>query len=125
MFSSALGHICAGRADICDGATNIWEADIWKMSMPAAEGGYLDVWKRKKLPLSESEKRRQLFKSVFSVWLHVNLFLKDNTLLEDIISNLIGGTVIPAMVQRLRFFHKCATPLSNPLRITVLLEPIA
>ena len=63
MFSSALGHICAGRADICDGATNIWEAatDIWKMSMPAAEGGYLDVWKRKKLPLSESEKRRQLF----------------------------------------------------------------
>ena len=56
-----------------------------------------------KLPLSESEKRRQLFKSVFSVWLHVNLFLKDNTLLEDIISNLIGGTVIPAMVQRLRF----------------------
>ena len=26
----------------------------------------LDVWKRKKLPLSESEKRRQLFKSVFS-----------------------------------------------------------
>ena len=105
MFSSALGHICAGRADICDGATNIWEAatDIWKMSMPATEGGYLDVWKRKKLPLSESEKRRQLFKSVFSVWLHVNLFLKDNTLLEDIISNLIGGTVIPAMVQRLRF----------------------
>ena len=68
MFSSALGHICAGRADICDGATNIWEAatDIWKMNMPAAEGGYLDVWKRKKLPLSESEKRRQLFKSVFS-----------------------------------------------------------
>ena len=92
MFSSALGHICAGRADICDGATNIWEADIWNMSMPAAEGGYLDVWKRKKLPLSESEKRRQLFKSVFSVWLHVNLFLKDNTLLENIISNLIGGT---------------------------------
>ena len=45
-----------------------------------------------KLPLSESEKRRQLFKSVFSVWLHVNLFLKDNTLLENIISNLIGGT---------------------------------
>ena len=68
QFSSALGHICAGRADICDGATNIWEAatDIWKMSMPAAEGGYLDVWKQKKLPLSESEKRRQLFKSVFS-----------------------------------------------------------
>ena len=94
MFSSALGHICAGRADICDGATNIWEAatDIWKMNMPAAEGGYLDVWKRKKLPLSESEKRRQLFKSVFSVWLHVNLFLKDNTLLENIISNLIGST---------------------------------
>ena len=46
----------------------------------------------KKLPLSESEKRRQLFKSVFSVWLHVNSFLKDNTLLENIISNLIGGT---------------------------------
>ena len=66
QFSSALGHICAGRADICDGATNIWEAatDIWKMNMPAAEGsGCLEA---EKLPLSESEKRRQLFKSVFS-----------------------------------------------------------
>ena len=59
VFSSALGHICAGRADICDGATNIWEAatDIWKMSMPAAEGGYLDVWKRKKNYLCQSLRR--------------------------------------------------------------------
>ena len=67
QFSSALGHICAGRADICDGATNIWEAatDIWKMSMPAAEGGYLDVWKQKNY-LCQSLRRDVNCLSLFS-----------------------------------------------------------
>ena len=65
VFSSALGHICAGRADICDGATNIWEADIWKMSMPAAEGGYLDVWKQKNY-LCQSLRRDVNCLSLFS-----------------------------------------------------------
>ena len=60
VFSSALGHICAGRADICGGATNIWE-----MSMPAAEGGYLDVWKQKNY-LCQSLRRDVNCLSLFS-----------------------------------------------------------
>ena len=86
VFSSALGHICAGRADICDGATNIWEAatDIWKMSMPAAEGGYLDVWKQKNY-LCQSLRRDVNCLSLFSQSVASCEFIleRHNTLLKE------------------------------------------
>ena len=86
QFSSALGHICAGRADICDGATNIWEAatDIWKMNMPAAEGGYLDVWKQKNY-LCQSLRRDVNCLSLFSQSVASCEFIleRHNTLLKE------------------------------------------